>query len=65
MSIIINLQLNQLEDEIQKLSDNGDLSDSRTAFEIGVKFGRELQKNDINNYEYFFWRYIMFIYELF
>lgn len=58
MSVIMNLQLNQLEDEIQKLSDNGDLSDTRTAFEIGVKFGRELQKNDITKYEYIFWKKI-------
>jgi hypothetical protein len=56
MSVIINLQLNQLEDEIQKLFDNGDLSDTRTAFEIGVKFGRELQQENINNYECIFWK---------
>jgi hypothetical protein len=56
MSVTINLQLNQLEDEIQKLFDNGDLSDTRTAFEIGVKFGRELQQENINNYECIFWK---------
>ncbi len=55
MSINTKSQLPELEDEIQKLFKNGDLSDMQTAFDIGLKFGRELEKENIEDYKFIFW----------
>jgi hypothetical protein len=56
MAIKAESTLSQLENEISQLNENGDLSDPRTAFEIGVKFGREIQKGNIEIYECAFWK---------
>lgn len=56
MAIKTESKLSQLENEINQLHENGDLSDTRTAFEIGVQFGRELQQCNIENYECIFWK---------
>lgn len=52
----MNAQLNELETRLQKLYDDHSLNDSRRVFDIGVQFGSLLQQQNIQNYEYDFWR---------
>ncbi len=55
MKINEKSKLSQLENKINLLHGNGKFSDSRTAFEIGINLGRELQKYNIENYECILW----------
>lgn len=51
----MNTNLEQLESKLQSLFEQGDLRDSRATFDIGVEFGRLLQQQNIQNYNYAFW----------
>ncbi len=52
----MNIKLNELEAKIQKLFDDGELRDSHAVFDIGVQFGTLLQQQNIQGYEYAFWK---------
>lgn len=52
----MNTQLNKLEAKLQKLYDERSFHDSRSLFNIGVQFGSLLQQQNIQNYEYDFWK---------
>jgi hypothetical protein len=52
----MNTKLNELEAKLQKLYDDRDFHDSRALFNIGVQFGCLLQQQNIQNYEYGFWK---------
>jgi hypothetical protein len=52
----MNAQLYELEAKLQKLYDDHSLNDSRRLFNIGVEFGSLLQQQNIQNYEYDFWK---------
>jgi len=56
MEIFMNIELNELEAELQQLFDDGELCQSRTVFDIGVRFGTLLQQQNIQRYEYTFWK---------
>lgn len=52
----MNTQLNELEAKLQKLYDEHDFNDRRAIFDIGVQFGSLLQQQNIQGYEYGFWK---------
>lgn len=52
----MNTQLNELEAKLQKLYDDHDFNDRRAIFDIGVQFGSILQHQNIQGYEYGFWK---------
>ncbi len=49
-------KLDELEIKIQQLFDAGNLHNSRAVFDIGVQFGKLLQSENIQNYEFLFWK---------
>lgn len=52
----MNTQLNELEAKLQKLYDDHDFNNRRAIFDIGVQFGSLLQQQNIQGYEYGFWK---------
>lgn len=49
-------KLNELEAKLQKLYDDRSFVNTRAVFDIGVEFGRLLQQQNIQDYEYEFWK---------
>jgi len=52
----MNKKLNELEQTLQQLFVDRETDLDRAAFEIGVEFGKELQRQGRNDYEFAFWK---------
>jgi hypothetical protein len=51
-------ELHALEERLHKLYKDGGLSDSRQLFEIGVQFGRVIERTGMDGYEFMFWKHL-------
>jgi len=49
-------KLNELEQKLQQLFDYGEAIFDRTVFNVGLEFGKELQRQERHDYECVFWK---------
>lgn len=52
----MTIELSNLEKKIQQLSDEGKLTNTQVVFDLGVEFGRVLEKNGETNYVCQYWK---------
>lgn len=52
------IELHALEERLHKLYKDGGLSDSRQLFEIGIQFGRVIERTGMDGYELMFWKHL-------
>jgi intein-encoded DNA endonuclease-like protein len=51
----MNNELDALEQKLKTLYDECNVADPRELFDIGVEFGRELERKGIDKYDYKYW----------